>query len=115
MKKSGGGDARVTADNGRPLAEADERVKIVMRSDAAIQAGDLDTLGKLSERATAEMIKKADALQVWQHTRPKDPQFVERYWNATAATLTVKGRTVYPIVDDTVHYHMEKAFDGWYM
>ncbi len=116
LKAAGGTDFRVTAATGRPLSADDAPVRAVRAYLAAIQAGDLAALERLSRPSTTEPIKKHDVLGLWQRTRPAAPEFARGFWNDGAATLAVRGATAASRGGVVLfHYHLQKQPDGWHV
>lgn len=116
LKQAGGRDFRVTAATGRPVQADSEPVQTVLAYDAAIQAGDLDALGRVSRPSTPEFVKKYDVMKLWQHTRPARPEFVEGFENDSAATIAVQGTTTSSAGKViTFHYQLVKSTDGWHV
>jgi ankyrin repeat protein len=116
LTAAGGTDFRVTARTGRPLSPDDGPVRAAVAYLAAIQAGDLAALERVSSPSTPALIRRHDVLRLWQRTRPAAPGFAGGFWNEESATLAVRGATAGSKGAVVVfHYHLKKQPDGWHV
>ncbi|MEO6324731.1 MAG: ankyrin repeat domain-containing protein [Thermoanaerobaculia bacterium] len=115
LKQAGGTDFRIDATNGRSLEAGDEPVRTALAYCAALQDGNLEELARLSSATTVDFIRKQNVLSVWQHTRPKEPLFVEGFTDGRAATIAMSGKTVSSPNPVLFHFHLEKGPAGWHV
>jgi len=112
LKKAGAKDFRVTEAIGSPVTADSAPVAAVKSYLAALAAGDFDTMVRLKRNVSKERLEELRGdLPLWQSVRPATVESVEGWATDYTATVAVKGASA--LGPRTVHYHLEKAPDGW--